>query len=61
MKTYYIWDIEWDTDGEGDTSALPTTATISVSEDYLEPEDAISDALSDREGWCVLGFNFEER
>lgn len=60
-KTYKVWDIEWDLDGvDGDVTVPPTTSTIAVSTEYLEPEDAIADALSDYEGWLVLGFKYEE-
>lgn len=61
MKTFKVWNIEWDTDFETPPAALPSECVISTNDCDREPEDVIADALSDQHGWCVFGFDFEER
>ena len=52
-----FFDIQWDTDGE--EVDLPTETIMEVPEDCdLDTEGA--DVLSDKFGWCVLGFNWEK-
>jgi len=43
-------DIKWDTDGEA--VDLPTELTVDV-----ENVEEIADALSNKTGWCHLGFS----
>lgn len=69
IKYYLCTDIEWDTDdGEEDTEEpeLPTTVIIPVNMQYFEdPDDevelgeTITNALSDRYGWCIYGLDYK--
>lgn len=57
MKRYKAFDICWDTDGVA--LELPDEALIELADDQdIETQGA--DALSDRFGWCVYGFDYEE-
>jgi len=54
--TAEISRIEWDTDGEV-IEGLPTETTIEVEvDDYDELDDEVTDALSDKYGFCLNGF-----
>jgi len=57
MKHYKAYDIKWDTDGENVN--LPSEVTIEMDDDAdVSLEGA--DVLSDKYGWCVSRFSFEE-
>lgn len=65
MAKYRIYDIRWDTDGE-EIPDLPTDDL--VNSEYLDVEDdenineveeAISEYLSDKYGFCHFGFSFK--
>lgn len=54
--TAEISRIDWDTDGEV-IEDLPTETTIEVEvDDYDELDDEVTDALSDKYGFCLNGF-----
>lgn len=50
-------NIVWDTDGE--EVDLPSEVTLEVDEDSDVALDG-ADMLSDKYGWCVVSFSFEE-
>lgn len=52
----YAVDIEWDTDGE-QINNLPTRVEIP----FFVDDDEIADFLSDEYGYCVFGFNIEQK
>lgn len=52
-----FYDIQWDTDGE--EVDLPSEVTLEVDAD-LDVAQEGADVLSDKYGWCVFGFQFEE-
>lgn len=55
MKNYYIYDIKWDTDGvEQSEYELPSNMLLEC-----EDADAIADTLSDKYGFCVESFNYD--
>lgn len=56
-KTFVVTDIKYDTDGE--KVSLPKEMTIEVPEDlteYEEIEEFISDEITNRTGFCHMGF-----
>lgn len=54
-----IKNIEWDTDDE--TPDIPETVMLDAKAEGLEDiAEEGADWLSDRFGWCVKGFSFEE-
>lgn len=65
-RKYRLTGIEWDVDGEGDASGLPTEAVLEIegsglenlTEDELE-EYGFADWLSDKYGFCVSSFGWE--
>jgi hypothetical protein len=57
MKTYLIYNINWDTDGQ--RVRLPKKLKITVTDDFNCCLDG-ADYLSDKFGWCVFGFDFKE-
>ena len=59
MKQYRVYDIDWDTDGEI-IEALPTETTVELEDDEDEIDLCGADLLSDKYGWCVNSFSFEE-
>ena len=54
MKTYEVFDIQYDTDGE-DVPGLPATLTLTAAS-----EEDLADAISDKTGFCHTGFKFSE-
>lgn len=55
MKNFYIYDIEWDTDGvDQNEYNLPSRMLLEC-----EDADDIADALSDTYGFCVETFNYD--
>ena len=60
MKKIRCFDIEWDTDGETlEDCGLPTECIIEV-EDDLDVVENGCDKLSDKYGFLLYGFKFEE-
>ena len=65
VKRYRVYNIKWDTDGE-DIDNLPThlTSEIKLYNDvnYSDNEitEMISDDITDRIGFCHLGFEYEK-
>ena len=57
MKTIKFSKIVWDTDDE--VVDLPSEVTLQVDEDLSVEYDG-ADVLSDKYGWCVFSFSFEE-
>lgn len=57
-------EIQWDTsDTDGPIPKLPKTLTFTVpplreNEDQESLTEELGDLLSDKTGFCVLGFNF---
>lgn len=60
MTKYRCFNIVWDTDGR--RVRLPKEVVVEVEADLEdgELEDALSDAISDKTGWCHKGFDFEK-
>jgi len=57
MKKYRAFDINWETDGE--EVELPTTAEFELEDDQ-DPSLEGADALSEKYGWLINDFDFEE-
>jgi hypothetical protein len=53
-RTFLLTDIEYDTDGV--KVDLPKTLEIVVPDDIEDIEDYLSDEISNRTGFCHLGF-----
>ena len=62
-KKARLFDIQWDFSDEdelsGEHAMLPTELVVEVPEDWNAMESA-ADFLSERNGYCVAGLNFEE-
>jgi hypothetical protein len=61
MKTYYVTEIEWETDGE--EVELPTDLYIELDSESMtdsEIEEVLSDEITERTGWLHNGFSWEE-
>lgn len=63
-KRVRFFNINWDTEDEGVNSnisaLLPSEVTLDVDDD-LDIAYEGADVLSDKFGWCVFGFDFEEK
>ncbi len=57
VKVYHLYNINYDTDGEEVDLPLEALVMISANEDI---SDIGADLISDKTGFCVLGFNFKE-
>jgi len=57
MKNYRCYDIDWDTDGN--EVELPNEMIIEVENDFDVSLDG-ANILSDKMGWCVNNFSFDE-
>jgi hypothetical protein len=59
MKTFRLFNIQWDTDG-GDPHelGLPSEHIAVVDDDDWDPAEEAADLLSDEYGFCVLGCCF---
>ena len=61
---YRVTDIVYDTDIDDDSSQfvlnsdLPSEMIVEV-DGIIDVESEIADAISDRTGWCVQGYNYE--
>ena len=59
-----VTDIVYDTDIDDDSSQfvlnsdLPSEMIVEV-DGIIDVESEIADAISDRTGWCVQGYNYE--
>lgn len=61
MIKVYVYDIQWDTDGDKETlKVLPTEYAFQfdMSEDEID-DDFVSDYISDLTGYCHFGFEYE--
>jgi predicted Abi (CAAX) family protease len=56
VMQYRVFDIDYDTDGE--TVELPQELTLELDDD-ADPSLELADAISDKTGWLVNGFQFE--
>ena len=52
---FKVFNIKYDTDGK--TVELPKELYL-CPEDTNDPEDELSDMISDKTGWCHNGFDF---
>lgn len=66
MRKFKVWDINYDLD-EGltrDELGLPIELTIEVEgedeEDDYDPSYSLADNISDKTGWCIKDFSWEE-
>jgi len=57
MRKYKATEIDWDTDGEN--VELPTEVTFEMDDD-ADPSLEGADVISDKYGWCINSFQFEE-
>lgn len=58
-KTFRAYNIKYDTDGER-VEGLPSELTFTVDEEDFNPSIDLGDMISDKTGWCVNGFSYEE-
>jgi len=58
-KTFRAYNIKYDTDGER-VEDLPSELTFTVDEEDFNPSIDLGDMISDKTGWCVNGFSYEE-
>lgn len=64
MKTFWVHDIDWDTDGED--VDLPTDVEVNIDDNTMiqltgeDLGDYLSDRLSEEYGFCHRGFGFME-
>ena len=63
MKKYRVYNIDWDVDCENDLADLPKEMVIEDENDLTnenyELSDFISDAISEKTGFCHCGCDFE--
>jgi len=57
MKKYKATNIKWDTDGV--ETDLPSETIFELEDDH-DPAFDGADALSDKYGWCIFSFDYEE-
>ena len=55
IRTY---DIQYDTDGLK-VKGLPKELFFDVEDQEFDPEYEAADLISDKTGWCVVGFQYE--
>ena len=58
MKTYKAFNIDYETDGEN--VCLPEELFFEIDDEDFDPAYELADLISDRTGWLVNGFSFEE-
>lgn len=58
MKTYKAFNIDYETDGEN--VGLPEELFFEIDDEDFDPAYELADLISDRTGWLVNGFSFEE-
>ena len=54
-----VTDIVYDTDGIVSTEMNLPTEMILIVDSRLDVESEIANAISDKTGWCVEGYNYE--
>ena len=62
MRTYHVYEIDWDTDGE--KVKLPSEFDIDIDVEGLSKEEIaeeLSDKISDEYGWCHNGFCYKRK
>ena len=58
QRSVRFFNIQWDTDGQN--ANLPTEVTLEISDSDTDIATEGADILSDKYGWCVESFQFEE-
>ena len=58
---YIVENIDWDVDDYEELDDLPTQLTVLVPNDEEDPEEYISDYLSDEYGYCHNGFTYYKK
>jgi hypothetical protein len=53
-----VTNIEWDVDDDADLPSQVTLSLEDISDNYTLDE-TIPELLSDKYGYCVLGFNYD--
>ena len=64
-RRYRCYNIKWDTSENGRSISpkklgLPSETIIESDDPEFDPDTEGADALSDKFGFCVFGFEFEE-
>jgi hypothetical protein len=54
-----VTDIVYDTDGIVSTEMNLPSEMILIVDSNLDVESEIANAISDKTGWCVEGYNYE--
>lgn len=54
-----VTDIVYDTDGIVSSEMNLPTEMILIVDSRLDVESEIANAISDKTGWCVEGYNYE--
>lgn len=54
-----VTDIVYDTDGIVSTEMNLPSEMILIVDSRLDVESEIANAISDKTGWCVEGYNYE--
>lgn len=61
MQRFRFYNIKWDTDGVNPEELnLPSEHTCAVADKNFDPENEGADLLSDKFGFCVFGFDFQQ-
>lgn len=62
LRKFKATDINWDreVDGEIVDTDLPESMEVEIDDDDNDVESLIADALTDKTGFCVHSYNFEE-
>ena len=53
------YDIQYDTDGLK-VKGLPKELLFEIDDPTFSPHDEAADLISDKTGWCVMGFQWEK-
>lgn len=64
MKTYEIYNIQWDTESDGvvydaQKLGLPSSVIVKI-DDNEDIEETINDTLANNFDWCVFGWEIRE-
>jgi len=59
MRRFRTFNIRYDTDGEG-IEGLPNQLWFESDVPDFDPAEDLADMISDRTGWCVFGYDWEE-
>ena len=67
MKTYKVYDINWDVDNEKERTFLPSVMRVPIFDDSVEDvnnreeiEEYISEYITEDTGYCHDGFRYKE-